>query len=340
MGTKTGCTGRASLFWLTALCTLAGAAVPAYAQDNYAGKPLFLIVGFAAGGTADADGRTIARHLSNHIPGAPAIVAQNRPGAGGITSINSAFQGGRGDRLTIYQLASGHVLQQLAGSDAIKFDLRKMPVLGGWIKGTYVLSISAAKGFKTVADLQKAKEPPNIGSQGLGTGTYSYTVGFQRALGLNMKIINGYEGAEQVLAMERGELDGRVDTAASSIQRKDWRERFPPLVQNGPERHPGLPDVPTVYDIVPSPGPLWETINGAMSVDRPYVLSPDTLPEDIAMLRRAWDQMLKDPALLAEAEKRNWRVRPTSYAQLEAFYKKILNEPPADVIKELRQIYP
>lgn len=339
MRPKVGHAWRVLLRGLT-IVSMLSAATPSWAEEPQAGKQMYLIIGFAAGGTADADGRTIARHLGDHIPGRPTIVAQNRPGAGGIASINSAFQGGRSERLTIYQLASGHVLQQLAGSEAIKFDLRQMPVLGGWIKGTYVLSISAAKGFKTIADLKNAKVPPNIGTQGLGTGTYSYTVGFQHALGLNLKIIHGYEGAEQVLAMERGELDGRVDTAASSLQRSDWRERFPPLVQNGPDRHPGLPDVPTVNDLVPNPGLLWETINSAMSVDRPYVLSPDTRPEDIAMLRNSWVQMLKDPALLDDAQKRNWRVLPTSHVQLEAFYRKILSDAPHDVVDQLKKIFP
>jgi tripartite-type tricarboxylate transporter receptor subunit TctC len=306
----------------------------------FSGKQMTLTIGFIAGGTADADGRTIARYLAAHIPGNPTMIVQNRPGAGGITSINSAFQGGRTERLGIYQLASAHILQQLAGSPSIRFDLRQMPVLGGWLKSTYVLSIRATSGFKTIADIRASKEPPNIGSQGLGTGTYSYTVGWQEALGIKFKLLHGYEGNEQRLAMERGEIDGRTDTASGILERPGWLQRFPALVQNGPEHHPLLPGVPTVYDLTPDPGALWETINNALSVDRPYVCAPGTTAEDMAVVRRAWDDMLKDPALLEEAERRNWRVVPTSYKQIETFYEKVLTNTPAAVVQQLRTIFP
>jgi tripartite-type tricarboxylate transporter receptor subunit TctC len=321
---------------------LAASLVPAaHSADFYEGKTISLVVGFAPGGMADADGRMIAQFLGRHIPGNPRMIVQNQPGAGGLNAINYAYTAARPDGLSIFQLASGHALQQLSGSEAIKFDVSRMPILGAWLRSTYVLSVRAESGFRSIADIKSAKQPPRIGTQGLGTGTYAYTVGWQRALGIAFQLVTGYEGNEQNLALERGEIDGRTDTAASMLQRPgDWLKRFPAVVQNGPDRSPDLPDVPTVYDLNPKPGVLFETVNNALSVDRPYVLSPGTPEDRVAILRQAWADMLKDPQLIAEAEKRRWRVVPTSYEKMEAFYRQAVRETPPDVLKQLKELFP
>src|SRR5204863_215061 len=57
------------------------------AKTFYAGKTLKIIVGLPAGGGADAYARLVQRHLSRHIPGAPAIIVQNMPGAGSLRSV-------------------------------------------------------------------------------------------------------------------------------------------------------------------------------------------------------------------------------------------------------------
>jgi tripartite-type tricarboxylate transporter receptor subunit TctC len=320
---------------------LLGFGAPTEAADFYDGKTISLVVGFAPGGMADADGRLVAQYLGRHIPGTPRLIVQNQPGAGGINAINVAYQAPRPDGLAIYQLASGHALQQLSGSESIKFDLSRMPILGAWLRSTYVLAVRADSGLKTIADIRAAKEPPRIGTQGLGTGTYAYTIGWQRALGIAFKLVTGYEGNEQTLALERGEIDGRTDTAASLLQRPaDWMQRFPALVQNGPDRSPDLPGVPSVYDLNPKPGVLFETVNQALSVDRPYVLSPGTPADRVGILRQAWDAMLRDPALIADAERLHWRIVPTSYEKMEAFYRKAVSDTPPDVIKELKELFP
>src|SRR3954463_12617845 len=98
---------------------------PARGADFYEGKTLTLVVAFAPGGMADADGRTVAQYLARHIPGSPRIIVQNQPGAGGINAINFAYQAPRPEGLMIYQMASAHALQQLAGSESIKFDVSR-----------------------------------------------------------------------------------------------------------------------------------------------------------------------------------------------------------------------
>src|SRR5215510_14469020 len=64
---------------LSAMMISGGFAVPAAANDFYAGKTIDLIIGTAPGGGIDVYGRAIARHLGRNIPGNPTIVAKNMP---------------------------------------------------------------------------------------------------------------------------------------------------------------------------------------------------------------------------------------------------------------------
>ncbi len=74
--------------FLTALAASCIAAAPAAAQF-YKDKTLTLLINFGVGGNADTEARVYQRFLPKHIPGAPNIVLQNMPGAGGINAINS-----------------------------------------------------------------------------------------------------------------------------------------------------------------------------------------------------------------------------------------------------------
>ena len=69
-----------TLFVLAALLCAQPAAADAVA-DFYRGKTVTCFIGYGVGGGYDLFARTISRHLSRHIPGNPAIVPVNMPGA-------------------------------------------------------------------------------------------------------------------------------------------------------------------------------------------------------------------------------------------------------------------
>ena len=48
-------------------------------------------IGVAAGGGYDAYSRTLARHITRHIPGNPQMVAKNYTGAGGMRMLNGLY---------------------------------------------------------------------------------------------------------------------------------------------------------------------------------------------------------------------------------------------------------
>src|SRR5213594_1079571 len=67
---------------LIALCAMCIAAAPASAADYFAGKSIDLLIGAPPAGGYDIYARAVGRDLGRHIPGQPAIVPKNMPGAG------------------------------------------------------------------------------------------------------------------------------------------------------------------------------------------------------------------------------------------------------------------
>src|SRR5689334_4294245 len=95
----------ARLFFLSAALVLA--ARPACADDFFAGKRIQMVVGWDVGGGYDVYARLIARHLGKHIPGHPAIVPQNMPGAGSRTAANWLYAVAPKDGTAIATIGQG-----------------------------------------------------------------------------------------------------------------------------------------------------------------------------------------------------------------------------------------
>src|SRR5438034_214874 len=87
---------RVSLWLFSGLCLFF---TPAFSAQGpfYQGKNITFLINFAAGGPTDIEGRIVARHLAKHIPGNPAIIVQNMPGAGGVTGLNFLGEAARKD---------------------------------------------------------------------------------------------------------------------------------------------------------------------------------------------------------------------------------------------------
>ena len=69
--------------------------------DFYKGKTIRMVVGIDVGSGYDVNARLLARHLVNHIPGNPAIVVQNQPGAGSANMTAQLYANGPFDGTVI-----------------------------------------------------------------------------------------------------------------------------------------------------------------------------------------------------------------------------------------------
>src|SRR5438270_395672 len=146
--------------------------VPARGQDAfYRGKTVRIIVGASAGGGYDTYSRTIARHMGKHIPGNPAIIVDNMPGAGFLISANYMYKVAKPDGLTIGHFIGGLFLQQLLGKPGIEFDARKFEYIGVPAQDHFILSVAKSAGITDPDKWIASKQVVKFGGVSTGSGT-------------------------------------------------------------------------------------------------------------------------------------------------------------------------
>ena len=135
---------------------LAFSAAPALAQF-YKDKTLTLLVNYGVGGNADTEARVYQQRLAKYIPGHPAIIIRNMPGAGGVTAMNQLGLniGSQPDGLTLgYFTMSATVL--ITDDPVLKIkvdDLVPIAASRGW-NLAYARKDIVPGGYRGPADLR------------------------------------------------------------------------------------------------------------------------------------------------------------------------------------------
>jgi tripartite-type tricarboxylate transporter receptor subunit TctC len=315
----------------------------------YQGKQVKLVIGSSAGGGYDLWPRVIARYLTRHIPGNPDIIPQNMPGAGGIVGANYVYGIAKPDGLTVGAFNPALYFDQLIKRDEVKFDWSKFAWIGSPEQNELLHYIRTDAPFKTIDDLRNAKEPPRCGSSGTGTSGHYIPRLLEEVLGIKTHIVGGYQGGAEIdVAVERNEVVCWSPLVATYFGRdpyKRWHKSgFTRVVlQTGDKRDPRMKDVPTLPELMqryktPDAGRrLARVILTAVTLGRPITAPPGTPVDRVKVLRDAYAKAIRDPELLAEAEKRAWDVDPVTGADLEVRAKDVIAQP-AEVIERMKWV--
>jgi tripartite-type tricarboxylate transporter receptor subunit TctC len=313
------------------------AAIPARAADQvadfYAGKTLRIAVGFAPGGGYDLYARTLARHLGRHVPGEPGVVVQNMPGAGSLKAVNWLYNAAPRDGTALATFARGIVFEPLLGhAEGTQFDAARFNWIGSVSNEVSVCALRRASGITTFADMRT--KPFRIGASGAGADSDIFPVVLKNLFGLPMRLVAGYQGgADMVLAMERGEIDGRCGWSWTSLVARNKSmldaHEIAVTLQIALVKHEDLPEVPLVTDLVGDPQMLaaLRLIVSRQSIARPFAAPPDVPGERVVALRAAFDATMRDADFLAEARRLALEVRPVSGADLQALLGEISAAP-------------
>jgi tripartite-type tricarboxylate transporter receptor subunit TctC len=241
--------------WLANTARWSVAAIaPAYsgyalAQSAYPGKPVKLVVPYAAGGGPDLQARKLAPELSKFI-GANVFV-ENKVGAGGIVAGEVVAQAAP-DGYTILIGSSTHLINK-AIQPAIKFDPLKSfePVTLTSTTGA-ILVVPADAPWKTAKELAAAiKAKPgafNYGSGGVGTAAHLAGGTFCKVLDLDAMHVP-YRGSVEIVP---GMLGGQIQCAfpiASTAMAHIRQGKVRPLAVTLPQRMHQLPEVPTLKEL-------------------------------------------------------------------------------------------
>jgi tripartite-type tricarboxylate transporter receptor subunit TctC len=322
----------------SALLVLPAAARADAISDFYAGKSLNLVIGYAPGGGYDVYARTLARHLTKYIPGNPAIVVQNMPGAGSIKAANFLYAVAPKDGLTFGGFSRGAFLDPLLGrGDGTQYVAARFNWLGSISNEVGVCAFRSGAGIRSWADMQS--KPYVIGSTGAGADSDVFPTVLRRMFHVPMKVVTGYRSAaDLVLAITRGEVDGRCGWSWSSLMtlNKDMFEtkQINVVLQLAAEKLDELPNVPLVTEVTTDRDQqtALKLIVSRQTMARPYVLPPGVPPERVRALRAAFDATMKDPDFLADMKKQELEVRPVSGAATEALIRDVYATPP-EVVK-------
>ncbi len=310
--------------------------------DFYRGKTVTLTVGYSAGGGYDTYARILARHMGRHIPGNPAIVVQNAPGAGSLKAANYLYNVAPKDGTAIGMFGRGIALEPLIGSsNAAQFDATRFLWLGSGTDEAAVVVVWHTKQIKTWADM--LAKPFTVGGEGTGSDPDVYALMLKNVFGVKLNLVSGYPGtAEMALALERGEVDGRASWSWSSLKslKPDWiagNKVYLP-VQLNLTKSPDLPNVPLVGDFATSDRQrqILKLVLSRQTMGRPFMAPPQIPPERQAALRKAFEETMKDPEFLAEAKARGQEVNPVSGPALDKLLAE-LYATPKDVVEETKK---
>ncbi len=313
---------------LVAIATLQPLARADEISDFYEGRELRLLIGYSAGGGYDTYARLLARHLGRHVPGSPTVVPQNMPGAASLRLANYLFNVAPQDGSVIGIVARGMAMEPLLSARGTRFAANEFSWLGSLNNEVSVCASWHTSDVKTMQDLMERELI--VGGIGSASGTDVFPLVVRNLLGGRIRLITGYPGGNDILlAMERGEVDGRCGWSWSTVQatRPDWiaEGRLNMLVQFALEKHPDLPDVPLVTELAGSEDERMalELIFARQVMGRPFLAPPGIPPERLEALRRAFDATANDPAFRMEAERMQLELNPVSGEEIDALIERV-----------------
>jgi tripartite-type tricarboxylate transporter receptor subunit TctC len=326
--------------------TVFGGVAPAIAQDapDFKGKTVTIIAGFEAGGPYDFYARLVGRYIGAHLPGNPGVIVQNMPGAGGLRGANYIYNVAPKDGTALGVVSQTVAVGQvLAVTPGIQYDARKFTWVGRINSNVEVEHGWTASGFTSI-DVARQRQVIVA-----GTGPTSSSVVMphlmNELIGTKFKVVTGFQGPTSAqLAMERGEVEAIVKPWSSiKVGSADWLrdKKITLIVQYTHERHRELQNVPAIVDLAQNDEQrqILALYSGGAPLGTALLAPPGLPAGTVAVLRKAFDETIRDPALLEEIRKANVDIDPIPGPALQAVVDKTFDIAP-DVLEKARKLNP
>jgi tripartite-type tricarboxylate transporter receptor subunit TctC len=247
-----------------------------------------------------------------------------------MISANYTYKVAKPDGLTIGHFIGGLFLQQLLAKPGIEFDSLKFEYIGVPAQDHFILGVAKSTGITDPEKWIASKQVVKFGGVATGSGTDDFPNLLKVTISLPIQMVSGYKGTADVrLAFNSGEIMGLSNSWEST--KSTWKKELEsgdliPVLQTANKPHPELAKVPlaiTFAKTEESKG-LIETVARVHGASvRPYVVPPGTPKDRVQILRKAFMDTMKDPALLAEAKKANLDINPDDGSELEQNVKNI-----------------
>jgi len=245
------------------------------AEAFYRGKTIQWVTYAQMDGSTGMMLRILMKYFPKYIPGNPRMgSAQVLVGGGGLVSANYLYNRGARDGTEMGQISGGTHRAYIFKRKGVEFDLNKFTWIADYLSQNYRLIMTRKGiGVDTIEQLLKASRV-NMGVMEVGHNFYNEMRLGVYLLGIKFNIIPAYSAGEQDLALERGEIDGKVDAAATFMtQKQNWIEQGKVVIQwqTEPTRFSKVPNVPTILELA-----------------KKYA-NPPLGPKDLALMQTNWD---------------------------------------------------
>lgn len=281
-----------------------GAASPVFAQ-GFQPESVRMVIPSDPGGGTDSMARLTGRFLSKYLPGTPGFVFINDPGASGVKALNTFTKRTKPDGLTVFAGSSSNIDPTTLRNPAVLYKAHEPLMFGGFPapSGVLLLRKNVLENFGN-----RALPPATMGDVSAVRTSGQMGVWGPAYLGWNLRWVVGYKGSKEVmLAAQRGEIDSHATFEREIINRLLQTGDFVTPVQTGvmvngkmvPGKH--YPDIPVFSDLLRpqlkderdrSAFAAWEIL---VQGGKWFALSPGTPTEILAIYRRGFDAMAKDP---------------------------------------------
>ena len=315
-------------------------------QSFYSGKTVNIVVGFSPGGGYDAYGRLLAGHYGKHIPGKPQVVVQNMPGAASRRSVQYLDTNAPTDGTAIVIFNFGQITSSIVmPPQNMTLDFRRYAWIGSMNRDVSVCYVWKERypGAKNAVELAKTGKQVIYGVTGVGSSSWFNQAMMKGVFEVNLKQVAGYPGSkDKQLAVERGELDG--DCGEWSSVPQDWVAKgsveFMMRSSNfTPEDMPK--GIPWAVELAPTPEKkqMVRLLTAASDIGRPFITRREVPADRLAILRKAFNDAMKDPELIAESKK---TARPISAMTAEEVMEALeeLHAIPQDIVEKTKASLP
>ncbi|MFM1815508.1 MAG: hypothetical protein RLZ98_2203 [Pseudomonadota bacterium] len=310
--------------------------------DFYKGKKIKMFVGSKPGGGYDGYARHVTRHIGKYIPGNPTFIVQNMPGGGGMRVTNFLYNIADKDGTAMGVIQRGLLVSPLLETRNLemKFDPLKFNWLGSLNTETGLIVVWHTTPHTKFEDL-KTKELL-VGSSGPATEYLPRLL--NNVFGTKLKIISGYQSStEAYLAMERGEVTGRVSTGWAGDREiltpwiKENKVRF--LVQLSLKKNPDFPNVPLITDFARNDSELriMELVLSSQLWGRPFLMPPNVPKDRVAAVRKAFINMTKDKEFLEDAKRLRLDLEVITGEEIDTRLGRVYATP-KDVVDKTREL--
>lgn len=310
-------------------------------NDFFRGVTLNVLTGSSPGSGYDNYGRVVGKYIVKYLPGSPTVVVRSMPTAAGLAQANFIYNQAPRDGSSFGILMNNMTVEPLIGNSNARFDPSKFSWIGSANRLVNVCVAWHTKPVRTIEDL-RAREWVT-GGTAARSSTVQQANTFKFLGGAKLKVIPGYAGTtEMLLAMERGELDIACGIGWDSVKSSTsflTEGKIVPVMQLGAEKHPELPTVPFIYDMLldQSKLPVLQFITARLDIGRAFAGPPGIPPNRLAALRKAFMAVLQDKELLAEAKKLEMEIDAQSGEVIQEKVMK-LAATPAAIIAEAEKV--